>query len=140
MRLVLDTNTLISGSLWSGKPAQLLDEISSGKAELITSLDIIAEYEGVLNRQKFLQRLKQAGITPSELARRLEELATICSPKTITEVEGLRDPKDKMIVECALEAKVDAIVSGDEDLLILKVVQSIPIYSTEIALQKISGI
>ena len=103
-------------------------------------LDIIAEYEGVLNRQKFLQRLKQAGITPSELARRLEELATICSPKTITEVEGLRDPKDKMIVECALEAKVDAIVSGDEDLLILKVVQSIPIYSTEIALQKISGI
>ena len=140
MRLVLDTNTLISGSLWSGKPAQLLDEISSGKAELITSLDIIAEYEGVLNRQKFLQRLKQAGIAPSELARRLEKLAIICSPKTIIEVEGLRDPKDKMIVECALEAKVDAIVSGDEDLLILKVVQSIPIYSTEIALQKISGI
>ncbi len=48
MRLVLDTNTAISGLLWHGTPGQLIDAAEAGSVELVTSMPLLAELKDVL--------------------------------------------------------------------------------------------
>lgn len=53
MRLLLDTNTAISGLLWGGTPGRLIDAALAGEVELASSLALLAELQGVLCRAKF---------------------------------------------------------------------------------------
>ena len=53
MRLVADTNTVISGLLWGGTPGRLIDLAVEGRIKLVTTLPLLAEFEGVLARDKF---------------------------------------------------------------------------------------
>ena len=63
MRFVLDTNLLVSGLLWGGGfPRQLIDAAKAGQFELCTSEVLLAELLDVLSREKFAQRLAQAGL------------------------------------------------------------------------------
>ena len=55
MKIVLDTNTVISGLLWKGAPRQILDLARAGSLTLFTSPDLLAELAGVLEREKSLQ-------------------------------------------------------------------------------------
>ncbi|MBI4323830.1 MAG: putative toxin-antitoxin system toxin component, PIN family [Chloroflexi bacterium] len=64
MKIVVDTNTLVSASLWNGSPARLLDAIRAGKLTLVQSPLLWAEFVGVLSRPKFAARLRLAGLTP----------------------------------------------------------------------------
>ena len=54
-------------------------------------------------------------------------ITQLSQPVAITDVDQLRDPKDKIVLETALAVPVEVIISGDEDLLILKEFQQIPI-------------
>jgi putative PIN family toxin of toxin-antitoxin system len=53
VRLVLDTNTVISGLLWHGAPGKLIDAAQAGTISLFTSAPWLAELRGVLSRRKF---------------------------------------------------------------------------------------
>src|SRR5437879_13573467 len=66
-RAVTDTNTAISGLLWSGAPRQVLDAARRGDVLLFTSPELLAELEDVLGRPKFAKRLEAAGVTVAEL-------------------------------------------------------------------------
>ena len=118
----LDTNVLISGLLFDGLPRQLIKHAISGKFSLVLSPAILVELEGVLRRPKF-------GL-PSEFVRiatrELEATATIVYP-TSRHKAVKRDPKDDMIVDCAVEGHVDYNVSGDNHLLSLFTVEGIPV-------------
>jgi hypothetical protein len=57
VRLVLDTNTAISGLLWGGAPSQLIDAAQDQKIELISSLALLAELDDVITRRKFIKQL-----------------------------------------------------------------------------------
>lgn len=63
LKLVLDTNTMLSGFLWSGNEAKLLEQIDGGKAQIFFSEEIIEELEGVAGRTKFKEILLKAGLT-----------------------------------------------------------------------------
>ncbi|MFQ6092370.1 MAG: putative toxin-antitoxin system toxin component, PIN family [bacterium] len=60
MRVVADTNMVISGLLWRGPPRQILEEVRAGEITLFTSAMLSAELEEVLHREKFAQRLEMA--------------------------------------------------------------------------------
>lgn len=137
MKLVVDTNTLISGSLWRGPSARLLDAIGQGKAELVLTPELLAEFADVTSRPKFVERILAKGTTAQNLVRKLAEEVTIVSPALLPLPPELRDPKDLPVLACAVAARADAIVSGDKDLLTLGSFQSIPIMNAVEALKRL---
>lgn len=64
MRVVADTNTVVSGLLWHGPPRKLFDAARKGEFELFTSVALLTELEEVLGREKFAKRLAIADVTP----------------------------------------------------------------------------
>jgi uncharacterized protein len=70
-------------------------------------------------------------ITAEELLVEVAGITQLSRPVTISELDQLRDPKDKIVLETALGVPVEVIVSGDEDLLILGEFRQIPILTTK---------
>ena len=138
MRVVADTNTVVSGLLWHGPPRKFLDAARKGGFELFTSVALLTELEEVLGREKFAKRLVNADITPRELVLGYAALATPVTPLAIPAVI-LDDPDDDAVLACALAAQADVIVSGDNHLLSLKTYQGIDILTAPKLLARIPG-
>jgi uncharacterized protein len=83
MRIVADTNTLVSGLLWSGKPRALLDAARAEAIELLTSTTLLEELTAVLGRTKFQRRIQRVGTSVPELLTVYRELAEEVTPAEI---------------------------------------------------------
>jgi predicted nucleic acid-binding protein len=70
-RVVLDSNVIISGFLFGGPPARLLEHIVNGALHCFRSLPILDEVREDLQRPKF-------GISPEQAFRFVEELCNVC--------------------------------------------------------------
>lgn len=136
MRLVLDTNAVVSGLLWDRASSQLIDAALKGHAELFTSQALLLELEDVLPRQKLARRVAVSGLSVAQLVERYALLARSVPPASIGRVSA--DPDDDHVLACALAAQADLIVSGDPDLLNLKSYQRIPIVSPAEALTRLA--
>jgi len=68
MRIVADTNTVLSGLLWPGPPRRLLDLARQRAFTLCTSPILLAELAEVIARDKFVQRVLAAGLSACALA------------------------------------------------------------------------
>lgn len=134
MKLVVDTNVLLSGSLWTGTASRLVDGILDGLATLCLSADVLAEFGEVIQRKKFRARFESRGITADELLSRFREVTMIVEPTSIAVPILLRDPDDVHVLACALSCEAHAIVSGDKDLLVLGAFNGIPIITITDAL------
>jgi predicted nucleic acid-binding protein len=66
VRIVADTNILVSGSLWSGNPGRLLDAIKVGRFTLLQTPQSWVEFGEVLDRPKFITRLQFPGPHPND--------------------------------------------------------------------------
>lgn len=111
--VVLDTNVLVSGLGWPRSlPGRIVDRAVHGRFVLVTSKPLLAELERVLA----YPRLAKAIDGPSELVRLISEVAVVVEPdREVTMIE--RDPADNRVLEAAVAASADYIVSGDTDLL-----------------------
>lgn len=67
MRLVLDTNVVVSALLWNGTPRLLLESAREGSVELYTSIPLLAELTDILNRDKFQKKLAASLAPPMTL-------------------------------------------------------------------------
>ncbi len=136
MRIVADTNVVLSGLLWKGPPQQLLDAGRHKQLTLVTSLPLLTELAEVIKRDKFAARLRKAQMSAMTLVEDYAVIAhvieTTALPQPVT-----RDPDDDQVLACALASKADAIVSGDTDLLTLKSYQGIPIFTAAQAVDNI---
>lgn len=126
MRLVLDTNVVVSGLLWDGPPAKLIDAAQTGALELFTSRVLLAELTRILRRAKFARMIAASGASLDDLVLGYADLATLNVPAPILPTV-LHDPDDDHVLACAIAAQADLIVSGDTDLLTLKTFRDIPI-------------
>lgn len=124
MRLVLDTNILISAVMFGGKSRRVLESVINGQHRLLTSVAILDELVGVLGGEKFQWPEEHAASVRQELA----DVADLIRPKRRLRVVK-RDPSDNRIIECAVEGEglAHAIISGDKDLLDLGRYRHIPI-------------
>lgn len=117
MRVVLDTNTLVSALLSPhGPPRRLLDAARAQVFELCSSPVLMAELADVVSREKFALRLTQAGLTPLGIVGEIRRLATMAVPIRVPRVVA-NDADDDHVLACALTANADLIVSGDRHLL-----------------------
>lgn len=138
MRIVADTNVVVSAFLWGGIPRQVLDAVRAHEATLYTSPALLAELTEVLAREKFAPRFEATGLTPARLLDRYRALATLIEPAPLP-TPVTRDPDDDPILACALAARADLIVSGDDDLLSLGDYEGIPIRTAAQALKRIES-
>ncbi len=118
MRIVADTNTVLSGLLWRGPPRRLIDLARERAVTLCTSTALLAELAEVIGRGKFAARVHDAGVAAAELVEDYARLAEIVVPASLTEPVS-RDPDDDLVLATALAAEASLIVSGDRDLLVL---------------------
>ena len=138
MRIVIDTNLLVSGVISAGLPRDLLNAAKAGVFELCTSEVLLAELLDVLGRSKFAARLAQAGITPQSIVDDLRALAVVVAPTTVPRVVQT-DPDDDHVLVAALTGAADVIASGDKrDLLPLGSYQGMPIITARDALERIA--
>jgi len=124
MRVVLDTNVLVSALLVPGGiPARVLRQFRDGLWELAVSGKIFEEYGEVLGRRKFA--------LPADLIAGILEEIEMRSIKIIPSkrYRAVRDPDDDEFIDVAVEAGAGFIVSGDPDLLILGTFHEVAILS-----------
>jgi uncharacterized protein len=125
IRAVLDTNTIVSGVGWGGTPGAVLDAALDGQDEIITSPALLDELRRVLSYAKL-----QAVVGDADELIKLLALAAIVVTPTET-VTISRDPDDDGLIEGALAANADVIVTGDQDLLTLGRIGQIQVLTPE---------
>ena len=113
LRIVLDTNLLISGIFFGGTPSEILRLWIENHFEMWATEDIISEYFRIIEKiaKGNTQVIKEWKLL-------LGESLKIC--KADTKIDLCRDKKDNMFLECAFCVGAKYLVSGDEDLLVLK--------------------
>ena len=117
-RVVIDPGVLVSAIITPvGPPAEIVRAVRRGRLALVVSPHLLAELLGVLRRERFRRYLTIEEVEGyvSGLASRGEMLADPVGVAPIT-----RDPSDDYLVALARDARADAIVSGDADLLALE--------------------
>jgi putative PIN family toxin of toxin-antitoxin system len=125
VKVVFDTNVVASVSFWRGAPFDCLAAWAQGRCLAVVSSNLLAEYHETVGEL----RLDYPGRKCVEWVAALTESAELVFP--VERASGATpDPDDEMILECALAAEANFIVSGDKKrLLALRQFQGIPIVS-----------
>lgn len=117
IRLVLDTNTLISAVGWrDSKQRKILEACLFKEYLLIESAELLEEFVTVISRPKFSFVSEEQ---KNEFVTRLISHCEIVEPKKKLNIIK-QDPADNKILECSLEGKADYIITGDQHLLNLR--------------------
>ena len=113
MKVVFDTNVVASASFWQGAPFLCLAAWAQGRCEAVVSPALLAEYHETIEEL----RLEYPGRPFVSWADALTESAILVFPADRAP-GATPDPGDEMILECALAAEADYIVSGDKKHLL----------------------
>jgi putative PIN family toxin of toxin-antitoxin system len=113
MRLVLDTNVLVSALHFGGRPRRLLEAVLGGRPQFVGGNAILVELEAVLVDTCRCER-GHAAAARSEV----EAVSDMVTPVEIPNV--CRDPDDDEILAIAIAGNADAVVTGDSDLLAIR--------------------
>lgn len=133
MRLVLDTNTVVSALFWEGAPKSLLAAVRGGGIALFSSPPLIAELADVLSRRKFEKQVAAAQFSSRQLLDSYARSATLVHPLPTPRI--VSDPDDDIVIGTALSAKADLIVTGDRALLSIAEYQGVRIVSVADAIR-----
>lgn len=128
MKVVLDTNVLVSALIKDGKPRTLLFEIIRRKHELILAKEILEEFAQVAGDPKIQRYVDQEDIV--RFLRDVGSVAKIVRIRSRFKVVK-QDPDDDIILRTAYDDKADYIVSGDKHLLALKEFKGIKIVTVD---------
>lgn len=132
IKVVFDTNILISSIFWSGIPRRIVDMAVAGRIQSLSCSEILREVESVL--------IKKFPDIPYRRVRDILRDVLSYSHLVITEkltIPELRDLKDIAVMACAVSAGADYLVTGDKDLLSLKEFRGIKIYDAKSFLDEI---
>jgi uncharacterized protein len=113
VKIVLDTNVLISGIFWGGHPKTILEMVVKGSIKVYATEPIVKEYFRIIEKIG-----KKNPTIVNEWKMLLLDLLNII--ETNEKIKVCRDEYDDMFIECAMACGAKYIVSGDDDLLILK--------------------
>jgi putative PIN family toxin of toxin-antitoxin system len=126
MKIVVDTNFLVSATQWDYSVAhKLLEKLIRENAEIFTTKEILEEFKEILKRD-FLYNNEEA----NNLLEKVIQFLIIVEPTIKVDVVK-EDAEDNKIIECALESKTEYIVSYDNHLIKLKEYKGIKIIKPE---------
>jgi putative PIN family toxin of toxin-antitoxin system len=124
MRIVCDTNVLISGTLFKGHSRTILRSAAQGRIENCISPQMLREVEEVLQRPKFHLSSPEIG----GIIELYQQSFTVVAPRLRVRAVP-DDPDDDAVLEAALEAQAPWVVSGDHHLRNLRRWRDITIIS-----------
>jgi uncharacterized protein len=124
MRVVIDTNILVSFAIRPNRDFERLFDYLAARAITLVSDATVAEIFAVLSREKFRSYI------PQDSAIDYVEWYVGISESVVVEegIAACRDPKDDKFLALAVAGKADCIIAGDSDLLDMVVYGGIPIY------------
>jgi putative PIN family toxin of toxin-antitoxin system len=127
LRVVLDTNVIVSGTISSsGPPYEVLEAWRHRKFALTTSPKILREVERVFSYPRIKDPYHLDTKTIKAILARLNKYSVVTQGKLkFNEIK--EDPPDNMFLACAKEGAADFIVTGDDHLLDLGAFQGTPI-------------
>jgi len=130
VRIVIDTNVIISALFYGGLPNTLLELVAKGRVKPVASNEIISEYKEIVER--ISDRTGKLG-KATAFNVLLSKIDLICST---TKISASRDPDDDKFISCAIDGKCKYIVSGDKDLLDLKSFENVEIVTVSSFLEE----
>ena len=114
MKIVIDTNVLISAAFFGGIPRKVIDLVIKKNVTAYTNAEILAEYE----ETAIDMTLKKKGHINQDIFDQFIEKIKLIDAAAVVDV--CRDPDDNKFIACAVDAKAIYVVSGDKDLLTVK--------------------
>lgn len=113
IKIILDTNWYVSASINRNSRRRLYDLLINENLTIFYSRELLAEYESVLSRKKFVKFIR-----PEQVNRFIGLVLTRLKPVEIkTLVRLSRDAKDNFLLSMAIDCSADYLVTGDPDLL-----------------------
>jgi putative PIN family toxin of toxin-antitoxin system len=135
VRVVLDTNILISAFVFPGGPPEdVFRSVLEGRIELVTSPPLLAEFGRVLS-SKFGWESSMA----EQAVALVANVGSVVRPKVKVE-DVAEDPDDARVLEAALEGQAEVIVSGDRHLLRLRIWRGVKIVKAASFLRSLHGV
>lgn len=131
LRIVLDTNILVSATISEGKPRDLLRLAIQRRYLLIKSTGTIEEFVEVLQRPEFRMTGKEVVKAKNALVKTGKTIKVTSKRKIVRE-----DPDDDIFINTALDGNADYLVSGDPHLLGLSNYKGIEIVTVNDMLKK----
>lgn len=128
MKIVIDTNVVISALFFKGKPFELLRMVvnHSGGIDAFATPSILSEYIEVF--QRMIDRKGRKKPEGDPLIHFLNSLSII---EDCDSVHASRDADDDIFISCAVNCKALYIVSGDNDLLDIEEFEGIQIVKVD---------
>jgi uncharacterized protein len=136
LRVVLDTNCVVSALLFDGRLAWLRAAWQNGKITPLLSQATTRELLRVLAYPKFQL---SANEREDVLAEFLPFAETVAQPAATPRIPQIRDPHDQAFLELAISGGADALVTGDSDLLVIASQISLPILSPAELRERVAG-
>jgi len=126
MRVVIDTNILISAVFWTGKPKEILNGARKRSITFLTSEPLLKEMKDVLiSKNRPFQISKKDANFIVEHLKKVGEVITTKSTLSIC-----KDEPDNRVLECAIDGNADYIVTGDKQLLKVKEIRGVKIITS----------
>jgi uncharacterized protein len=136
MRVVLDTGILVSALIRpQGTIGDVLHALRDGRFMAIYSTPMMLEVTEVLSRPKIQEKYHVQPDDITALINLIRLRGELVIPKQA--ITACRDPKDNKFLETALVGKADAIVTGDDDLLVLNLFEGVDILRPAELLEKL---
>lgn len=135
MRVVIDTNVLISAIFWTGKPKQLLNHVRRKNITFVTSNHLLYELKEILVRKDKPFHLSEK--EANQVLEAMERLAEII--ETHSPINVCHDEMDNRVIACAIDGKAEYIISGDFHLLGMRSYRGVKIMSVSDFLNLFEG-
>ena len=113
MKILIDTNILISALFFGKFPKEFLNEVLVKNFEICINDKILDEYEATIHKKI----LKKKILDEVLYEKFLQDVRFF---ESVSDLKICRDPDDDKFINCAIDAKAIYIVSGDNDLLTIK--------------------
>jgi len=112
MRVVLDTNVVVSAIVYGGNPQAILQAAILKTIDVFVSESLVRELQDVLQRPQF-------GLSIQFVQNAIAEFTTIAEWVVPQKHYDLikDDPADNLVLDCAVASEADYLVTGDKHLL-----------------------
>jgi putative PIN family toxin of toxin-antitoxin system len=117
MRIVCDTNVLVSGLIWGGTPGRVWDRIVSRQDRLCISRAMVTELARVLNYPRITVVIRKRNLTARDIVAAIIDASDVVWPKPLHASVIRNDPDYDEVLACADAAGASRIVTGDQHLL-----------------------
>jgi putative PIN family toxin of toxin-antitoxin system len=139
MNVVIDTNVWLSAlAKPTSPPGRLIDALLAGQLTVFSSDRLWNELLRALTYERVQQLFLKAGVAlPERQVARLGALVTFVDVVEPVNRWVLTDPDDNWVIQCAITARVDRLITGDKAMLALQAVEGIKIVSARGMLEEL---